>query len=67
MGVTTAGTRPAQPAGASARTMPPPAADALPPYDELLAARLAGGLQRLEWLGASLERLLRRLVARPGA
>jgi hypothetical protein len=41
-------------------------ADTLAPYDELLAARLAGGLQRLEWLGASVERLLRRLVSRPG-
>jgi hypothetical protein len=66
MGVMPASTRPAQTAGASARTVAQPAADALPPYDELLAARLAGGLQRLEWLGASVEQLLRRLVSRPG-
>jgi hypothetical protein len=31
----------------------------------VLAARLADGLLRLEWLGATVERLLRRLVGRP--
>jgi hypothetical protein len=34
--------------------------------DEVLAARLAGGLLRLEWLGAAIERLLRRVIRRPG-
>ena len=33
--------------------------------DEVLAARLADGLLRLEWLGGTVERLLRRLARRP--
>jgi hypothetical protein len=33
--------------------------------DEVLAARLADGLLRLEWLGATVERLLHRLAGRP--
>jgi hypothetical protein len=33
--------------------------------DEVLAARLAAGLLRLEWLGGTAERLLRRLARRP--
>ena len=37
-----------------------------PRCDEVLAARLADGLQRLEWVGATLERLLGRLLRRPG-
>jgi len=41
-----------------------PAVGASTPCDEVLVARLAGGLQRLQWLGASLERLVRRLAGR---
>jgi hypothetical protein len=33
--------------------------------DEVLAARLAGGLLRLEWLGAAIERFLRPGARRP--
>lgn len=33
--------------------------------DEVLASRLADGLLRLAWLGATVERLLRRLARRP--
>jgi hypothetical protein len=36
------------------------------PYDEVLAARLAEGLLRVQWLGAAVERLIRRLAGRAG-
>jgi hypothetical protein len=35
--------------------------------DEVLAARLAEGLLRVQWLGATIERLFRRLAGRPAA
>jgi hypothetical protein len=35
------------------------------PCDEVLAARLADAMRRVQWLGASLEHLIRRLVRCP--
>jgi hypothetical protein len=35
------------------------------PCDEVLAARLADAMRRVQWLGASLEHLIRRLARRP--
>ncbi|HEX2326439.1 MAG TPA: hypothetical protein VHQ00_13655 [Chloroflexota bacterium] len=35
------------------------------PCDEVLAARLADGMRRVQWLGASLEHLIRRLAGAP--
>jgi hypothetical protein len=35
------------------------------PCDEVLAARLADGMRRVQWLGDALEHLLRRLARRP--
>ncbi len=37
------------------------------PCDEVLAARLADGMRRVQWLGASLEHLIRRLAGAPTA
>ena len=37
------------------------------PCDEVLAARLADGMRRVLWLGASLEHLIRRLAGAPAA
>ena len=63
--MTTVRPRPAQPNVLRAHAVAQPYDGPLPRCDEVLAARLAAGLLRLEWLGATVERLLRRLVGRP--
>jgi hypothetical protein len=35
------------------------------PCDEVLAARLADAMRRVQWLGAAVEHLIRRLARRP--
>jgi hypothetical protein len=63
--VTTGRPQPTYPTNAGAYAAAQRAYGPPPRCDEVLAARLADGLLRLEWLGATLERLLRRLVRRP--
>ena len=59
-----------QPAQAQGQLIGPGAAGAprgrhSGPCDEVLAARLADGMRRVQWLGASLEHLIRRLAGAP--
>ena len=63
--MTTGRPQPTYPTNAGAYAAAQRAYGTAPRCDEVLAARLADGLQRLEWLGATLERLLGRLLGRP--
>ena len=63
--MTTVRARPAPPDAPRAYPAAPPYGGPQARCDEVLAARLADFLLRLEWLGATVERLLRRLVGRP--